>query len=233
MAQVPFEPTPTQERAPFETTSFAENPEPRCPCLLLLDRSGSMAGQRIRELNDGLVTFKDELAGDALAAKRVEVAVVSFGGTVEIAADFGTADTFQTPTLHAGGDTPMGAAILQGIEMLRTRKDLYRQNGVAYYRPWIFLITDGGPTDPWNEAATRIKEGEAAKSFAFFAVGVEEARMDILKQLSVREPLKLKGLQFRSLFQWLSSSMKSVSQSTPGDVVPVANPATPQGWAAV
>jgi uncharacterized protein YegL len=89
-----------------------------------------MAGQRIRELNDGLVTFKDELAGDALAAKRVEVAVVSFGGTVEIAADFGTADTFQPPTLHASGDTPMGAAILQGNEMLRTRKDLYRQNGV-------------------------------------------------------------------------------------------------------
>jgi hypothetical protein len=54
MPQVPFETTPAPEPAPFAIANFAENPEPRCPCLLLLDRSGSMAGQRIRELNDGL-----------------------------------------------------------------------------------------------------------------------------------------------------------------------------------
>jgi len=220
------------EQIPFGTDSFAENPEPRCPCVLLLDTSGSMRGEPIDELNAGLVTYKDELVADSLAAKRVEVAIVTFG-PVNVVQDFATAESFSPPTLSPTGDTPMGAAISQAIDMVTTRKQTYRTNGVAFYRPWIFLITDGAPTDSWHGAAARVKEGEGSKAFSFFAVGVAGANMDILRQISVRDPLALKGLRFRDLFQWLSNSQKSVSRSTPGDAVPISNPATPEGWASV
>lgn len=106
----------------------------------------------------------------------------------------------------------------------------YRNNGISFYRPWIFLITDGAPTDSWNEAAMMIREGEASKSFAFFAVGVADANMEILKQISVRAPLKLQGLKFRELFMWLSNSMKSVSRSSLGSNVKLL---PPSGWADV
>lgn len=217
------------EQISFGTAEFADNPEPRCPCLLLLDVSGSMGGQPIAQLNAGLATFQNELASDQLAMKRVEVGIVTFG-PVRTELPFQSASTFYPPNLSAQGDTPMGEAIRQGLEMVRQRKDEYRTNGISYYRPWVFLITDGAPTDDWQSAAAAVREGEASKAFAFFAIGVKGANMEILKQISVREPLMLDGLRFSSLFSWLSSSLRSVSRSTPGTEVPLQSPS---GWASV
>jgi uncharacterized protein YegL len=221
------------DQVPFGTNSFAENPEPRVPCVLLLDVSGSMQGDRIEELNAGLTAYRDALAADSLAMKRVEVAIVTFGGSVAVTCDFTTAEAFHPPVLTAGGDTPMGAAILQGMEMLRQRKEMYKAHGISYFRPWLFLITDGGPTDSWQSAAAQVRQGETAKAFSFFAVGVAEANFEVLKQICVREPLRLKGLAFRELFLWMSSSQAAVSRSNPGETVPLTNPTGPQGWASV
>jgi len=217
------------DQQPLGPVTFAENPEPRCPCLLLLDTSGSMAGQPIAELNAGLRAFYEELQGDSLASKRVEVALVSFG-PVRVISNFNTVDYFLDPTLVAEGDTPLGEAIRQGIDLVKKRKEEYRANGISFYRPWIFLITDGSPTDAWQHAAAAIREGESSKSFAFFVVGVQNADMKTLRQLSVREPLKLQGLKFREFFQWLSNSMKSASRSNPGDKILLA---PPSGWSEI
>src|SRR5271163_2535984 len=113
------------EQIPFGTNNFAENPEPRVPCVLLLDVSGSMAGAPIGELNAGLLTYKDELLADSLAAKRVEVAIVSFGGEVQTVCDFTTAESFTPPALLPNADTPMGAAIDRAIDMVAERKQVY------------------------------------------------------------------------------------------------------------
>ena len=188
-----------------------------------------MQGLPISELNAGIVAFKDQLAADALAMKRVEIGVVTFG-PVNIESGFQTPDYWQPTTLSTTGDTPMGQAIEKGLDMLRERKQRYRDNGISYYRPWIFLITDGAPTDSWQRAVQRVREGEQNKEFSFFAVGVAGADMGILAQIAPRGPLKLDGLNFRELFMWLSSSLGRVSASSAGERVALPPPTS---WAEV
>ncbi len=216
-----------------EAVEFAENPEPRCPCVLLLDTSGSMNGPALDALNLGLRSFKNDIAKDSLASRRVEVAIITFNNHVEVARDFVTADQFDPPTLTARGMTHMGAAIHKALDMIAARKAQYRANGVAYYRPWVFLITDGAPQgepdDVVEQAAQRIKADEAAKRVAFFAVGVENADMDRLAKIAVRAPVKLIGLNFVEMFVWLSASMQKISQSQVDDQVALP----PPGWGTV
>ncbi|MCS6976902.1 MAG: VWA domain-containing protein [Gemmatales bacterium] len=246
------------EQQPFLNLEFANNPEPRCPCVLLLDTSDSMntiienpgedTGQtvyrdgrtcriltggitRMDRLNEGLQAYHKDLLSDSLASQRVDISVITFGGSVQTVVSFCTAQEFQPPKLTAAGDTPMGEAILTAIKAVTERKQIYRNNGVPYYRPWIFFITDGEPTDSaWQEAAAKVREGEKNKAFAFFAVGVDEANFDVLRQISVRTPARLKGYSFREMFVWLSQSQRSVSHSNPGqeDQVQLTSPA---GWA--
>lgn len=228
LGQRPFDSAPLPDR------DLIVNTEPRCPCLLLLDTSHSMNGEPIRELNNGLITLRDELQADSLAAKRVEIAMLTFG-PVKVETDFVSAQTFSPPTLAASGDTPLCQAIDDGVKLLRTRKDAYRASGTAYYRPWIFLVTDGAPTDPqgrWGEAAELIRKGEEEKGFMFFAVGVEQANLEALRFFCPpsRPPLKLKGLMFREMFRWLTGTFSRISRSTPGDGLPLDNPAAPDGW---
>ncbi|MBW4663798.1 MAG: VWA domain-containing protein [Chroococcus sp. CMT-3BRIN-NPC107] len=216
-----------------DAVEFAENPEPRCPCVLLLDISGSMQGEAINALNEGLKTFKEELNRDNLAKKRVEVAILTFNSDVNVVQDFITADQFEPPTLQAQGLTVMGSAIHKGLDMVSSRKAQYSASGVAYYRPWIFLITDGEPQgEPDSlieQAAQRIKEDEANKRVAFFAVGVEGANMTRLAQIVARSPLKLVGLNFQEMFIWLSASMQRVSQSRMDEQIPLP----PPGWGVI
>jgi len=213
----------------LEDVQFAENPEPRCPCVLLLDTSASMAGAKIDQLNVGLAEFQKSIKEDQLAMLRVEICMINFG-PVQVLQDFISAAEFATTTLLPDDSTPMGEAIVTALDKVEQRKQTYKQNGISYYRPWIFLITDGAPTDDWQVAAQRVRDAEARKQVAFFAVGVEDADMNILKQISVRTPLQLKGLSFREMFVWLSSSLSSVSRSIPGEEVPIQSPA---GWGSV
>lgn len=250
----------------FDQTEFAENPEPRCPVVLVLDTSGSMQGKAIGELNEGLRAFAAALKGDRLASLRVEVAVIAFGGKVraldvrgagksdsgdmvlfnplglairpkvnEVPFDahqaFVTVDQFVPPALDANGETPLGEAVSRALSLLRERKEIYKQNGLDYFRPWIFVITDGRPTDKgWETVAEQVRQEETRKGVVFYGVGVEGADMDTLSRFSpARQPLKLKGLSFNEMFTWLSKSLSAITHSRPGDQAPLP----PVGWGSI
>lgn len=250
----------------LDQAEFADNPEPRCPVVLALDTSGSMAGNAILELNQGLRAFGAALRSDPLAALRVEVAVVTFGGKVrainirgegpsadttlsaynprglalrprpvEVPFDahqaFTSVERFDPPALDAAGGTPMGEAMQRSLALLRDRKEIYKANGLDYFRPWVFLIADGKPTDRnWEAAAEQARQEEARKGVIVYAVGVEGADLNVLGRFSgERPPLRLNGLAFGDLFNWLSKSLSVIARSRPGEQAPLP----PVGWGSI
>ena len=192
-----------------------------------------MEGEPIYALNLGLKAFKEDICKDLLASRRVEIAVVTFDSQVNVVQDFVTADQFEPAGLTAQGATLMGSAIEKALDMLTVRKAQYKAAGVLYYRPWVFMITDGEPQGEPEEvvrrAARRIHHEEEHKRVAFFAVGVENANMSRLSELVVRTPVKLRGLDFVEMFVWLSRSAQAVSHSKMNEQVALP----PPGWGTV
>jgi uncharacterized protein YegL len=96
------------------------NPTPRVAVCFCLDISGSMRGERINELNNGLSLFFDALRKDEVAMYAAEIAIITFGGdSVECLRDFTTlAVNPEAPILHAKGRTLMGEAVNMALEKL-------------------------------------------------------------------------------------------------------------------
>jgi uncharacterized protein YegL len=213
---------------------FAENKEDRCPVVLVLDTSGSMLDSRkIDELNAGVQQFRDEVVKDPIAALRIEIAVVSFGnGGVQVIEQFKSALDFQATPLTAGGVTPLGEGVTKALELVEDRKASYRANGVAYFRPWVWIMTDGQPTDEWQTVASMTRKAEDDKKVQVYAVGIgDDADMSVLSQFTPanRPAMKLKGMHFREMFKWLSASLARVSKGKANTGGPVPLPPT-DGW---
>lgn len=213
----------------LDSINFAANPEPRCPVILLLDTSDSMSGHPIQELNEGIAVFKKNIEDDDTAKKRVEIAVIIFGGEPAIIHPFSTIEKFTLTQLTSQGMTPMGRAIELALDELEKRKNDYKKNGIAYYQPWLFLITDGQPsdynTDHWSNAVTKVRKATAESKLSFYAVAVKDANMEILKEIAPSDtpPLPLDGLKFKELFKWLSDSLRETSRLDIGEEVTLAD----------
>ncbi len=203
-----------------DAIEFAENQEPRCPCVLLLDTSGSMAGKPIAALNEGLKAFKTDILEDPVAPKRVEVAVVAFDTTVRLVQDFVTPDRFDPPVLTAQGVTHMGAAINTALDLVQARKERYREAGIPYYRPWVMMITDGDPQGELftfvEDASKRVRREVNRDRLVFFTVAAPGADVTQIMRMGFPKPVKLDGLKFSELFVWLSRSMQAVTSDAPG-----------------
>ena len=222
----------------FETFSFGgespENYEQKCLCVLVLDVSGSMSGNRIDQLNQGLKDFQREIQSDFVAAQRIEVAIVTFGSTVETIVQPKLSADFEMPTLKTAGTTKLVDGVRMAINIVEERKNWYKSTGQTYYRPWIMLITDGEPDGDQDVAglSVELRDKIDKKGFMFYAVGVEGYDHNKLSQIChpSTPPLSLKGLAFNELFKWLSASIALVSKSVEGQTLQLP-PAG--GWAQI
>lgn len=193
------------------------NPAPRCPVVLLLDVSGSMEGEPLKELNAGVQQFFRETSDDETASMSVEAEVITYGGEVKIAVPFSPIHEAVVPTLESNGCTPMGEALRLASKELSARRRLYKNQGIASYKPWVILMTDGMPNDDWRKAAEEMKSLGEQRKITYIGIGIgEQADFNTLREILPAQPgpVKLKGLCFKEFFRWLTDSLKSVSASS-------------------
>ena len=185
----------------------------------------------IQEMIGGVQLFYDNLLDDDVARYSAEVCVVTFGGTApELIIDFANLDRQEGERqqkisgLTANGGTPMGEAVNMALDCLEARKKDYKDKGVDYYQPWLVLMTDGEPNGSASElqrAIDRTNDLAKVRKLTVFPIGIgDEADMNCLAKFSPRRPpLRLKGMNVKEFFEWLSRSVSRTSQSMPGDTV--------------
>jgi len=192
--------------------------------VFLCDDSLSTKGGPIDQINRGLELFGQELTDDEVAAETVEPAIVSFGGGVDVVQDFVKVADFQPPTLSAGGNAPIGDAVLKGLDMVEGHKSTYRREGHELFRPWILLFTDGKPeggNTSIDQAAKAIAEAERKNHAIFWAAGTENADFDVLETLSQRSPTKISTIDYSSIFRMPTAPLKTGNHQDPGDTIQV------------
>lgn len=210
-----------QERFAGES---AVNLEQKCLCVLVLDVSGSMRGNPIQALNDGLGSFwKDIKSGEG--KNQIEVAIIKYDQDVQIIREPKLLDNNESaPTLsERGSTTNTVTALYEAIKLVDDRKAFYKATGQTYYRPWIILMTDGEPypyvDNDVAEISKIVKTDVEAKHYMIVGLGVGNANMDILKRMTNNTALPLQGTKFKDFFEWLGNSMETISQSKEGDKI--------------
>lgn len=193
-----------------------DNTSQRLPCVVVLDGSTSMSGDAITNLNAGLKVLEKELKSDDIASMRVQLLIIRIGGfsDAEIIIDWTDAIDFEAPNIEANGTTPLGKGVDLALSEIEKQKLKYRENQIPYNRPWLFVITDGSPTDNgWEKSAQKACEAEKKDKVVIFTIGTDEANFENLNRFSSRGALMLKNLDFKELFIWLSQSVSVGSQT--------------------
>jgi uncharacterized protein YegL len=185
----------------------------RLPIYLVLDCSGSMSGEPIEAVRQGVKALIADLKGDPQALETAFLSVITFDSGARQVVPLTELMHFQEPNLDASGSTALGEAMKlldQAIEK-EVRKSTAGQKGD--WRPLVFLMTDGQPTDNWQPPADAIKAKKLGNIIAC-AAG-PNASTDALKRIT-EIVVKLDNLQpdtLKQFFRWVSDSIKTTSAS--------------------
>jgi uncharacterized protein YegL len=208
-----------------------EAPGQRLLLLLVLDTSSSMqTGGRIDALNKGLVELQEYLNKDDVARITAEVAVLTFDSEITLQQKFALPAAFSPPRLTAQGQTFMGRALIEAMDLIEERKKYLRENGYPLLRPIMLILTDGRPEgEPpgaVEAASAKIREYQTKRRARVWPIcvgdGIDPRQ---LSDITGTDALRLNEAKWHELFDWIGDGVKSASRSKgPDDALPLAPP---------
>ena len=200
----------------------------KLPCIVNVDVSGSMGTSTgftapIKEVENGIHAFKKSLENDNQAKMAVDCLLMKFNSSVSVVQEFSKVEDIVIPSFTASGTTALCESIIKSIDKLDERKKQYRSIGVDYYRPWIWVFTDGEPTDmdKSKEMLDKLEYQIKNKKLSLFIVGVKGYNKNKIVSLfkDYATIIEIDGAEYVEFFKWLSNSVNRVIDSKVGDAI--------------
>jgi len=185
----------------------------RLPVYLLLDTSGSMSGEPIEAVQNGLATLRSALNNEPQALETVHLSIITFNDRAQQDTPLTELSQFQIPQLRASGCTALGAALKLVAERAEVEVAKNTPEAKGDWKPMVFLMTDGEPTDDISEGLAAFKKRKWGVVVACAAgMNANESVLKSITETVVRLDTA-SSEEFKALFQWISQSVVSSSRS--------------------
>lgn len=204
--------------------------ERRLPFYLLLDTSESMVGEPLNAVEQGLKLLCADLKNDPTAIETAWLSVITFSRHAHRILPLTEVLNFNPPKLTVGPGTCLGEALDLLVKALKTEVRTSTPTQKGDWKPIVFLLTDGMPTDDWQTALKRFKTETARMGLNIIAVGCgEEVDVNFLRQVTPSVLLMKNATagDFKAFFKWVSTSVSRVSVGVTNEGKGVEMPAPP------
>lgn len=184
----------------------------RLPVYLLLDTSGSMYGEPIEAVKNGVQVLVSTLRGDPYALETAYLSIITFNSSAQQVTPLTELSAFQQPTIDAGGCTALGEALALLASKVDSEVTKTTPEVKGDWKPLVFIMTDGEPTDDLNKGLTEFKKRKFGMVVAC-AAG-QGANTNTLKQITenVVQLDTADSATIKSFFKWVSASVSTGSQ---------------------
>lgn len=185
----------------------------RLPVYIMLDTSGSMTGEPIEAVKSGVQTLVSSLRQDPYALETAYLSIITFDSSAKQVVPLTELPQVQIPSIEASGSTALGEA----LELVANCRDKEINKTTAEvkgdWKPLVFIMTDGGPTDDFNRGLTEFRKRKWGMVIACGAGS--GADMNVLQSIT-ETTVQLDTTDssaFKAFFKWVSASVSASSKS--------------------
>lgn len=184
----------------------------RLPVYLVLDTSGSMSGEPIEAVKNGVQVLISTLRQDPYALETAFLSLITFDSDARQLVPLTDLSSFQMPELKAAGGTSLGAALQTVADSINREVAKSTIDVKGDWKPLVFLMTDGIPTDQWQNGLNAFQNSKIGITVACAAGN--GADVNLLKQITntVVSLDTADAATIKAFFKWVSASVSTGSQ---------------------